>query len=446
VRGETCATLWASDSTWASQSGIPRKFADWWAGEFPDFRVEYAVPNAGFDNLTTTVVQAANGPQCWHWYTGDIWGPAIVHTAAADTPVGATTSPVRLRARYSFDAVNGSGWPTTTYNLGGWGSTNRTYLYITATGRLGLLFYNGTTLIDPGASTNTLPALTAGTEYRFRATLVADDGAGGKTVHYEYSTNGGVSWSSLSGGTPQTQATATLVGDPGGTWYYWIGGWGGNAVAGAKCYGFNVDLHDGTNYYPILPERIDWLQPGDGQTTLSPELEGSPTLFIDNLSSSGSGVTRPTHWLVGTGADYLWDNRHALVIDRGQTFAAVSSSHNDVGASGITLARGLDTLKTTLAGNLGVIPKFVVFTQNPESDTYPYLGPAHQRRQAWLLAYAAASRDAGVDINLMYLEEEDDGQAYIEAGGVHPTVADGYPMQATKFNAAMKYLKDTRAS
>jgi hypothetical protein len=447
VRGETSHVPWFSDSTWRSQSGIPYNFGVWWANEFPNFRVEYRVPNAGSDGFDLTVLQAGPlGRQHWHFNGGAFYGPAMPSATVAEPFVGTTTEMLTVEADWSPDAVNGSGWPTATHYLGGWGSgSQRSYFYISSTGRLGFDFYNGSTIVSGGTSTNQLPALTAGTFYMFRCEVIADNGAGGYSHHYQYSTNGGVTWNSLSGGTPQTQATATVFGDPGGTWFIWLGGWGNNATPGAKSAGFQIYLGTGTERRRLLPSRVDWFQLGDGQTAAGTSLGGSPTLFIDNISSSGSGVTRSTHWLVAQGGDYLFDNKHALIIDRGPRCACFASTHNDYGSNTRQWSKGMDTLKETALLQYGTIPKCVIFTQNPESAAYGNLSGQHARKQADTLAYAAASGDAAVDTFLMITEEEDYDE-YIEPGGVHPNVPDGYALMTTKFNAGMKTLKDTLAS
>lgn len=275
---------------------------------------------------------------------------------------------------------------------------------------------NGSTELS---SSVTLPNLTNGTAYWIRGVLDADNGQGGFTKSFYYSTDEGVTWTQIG----SSQVVAGGTGAIFSTNYAWeIGsrgtGTSAHMYAGTKIY--EVDIRDGfetgqgLTIAPTLPDQ--WEPTGSGVVTFS----GAPIIDIWNCGVSAIPMRKQYEY-----RDMLRPRINALVT-------IVSVGHNDGNQISPDYWKAWDLLLDDIQ-NRNPISTILLTAQNPR---FPGTGTTNEDIAAnayrgRLLEAVARRRGHGfIDIYQLFRDEFTAGtttSTLIASDGAYPTLA-GYTL------------------
>lgn len=291
-------------------------------------------------------------------------------------------------------------------------------------GNYGFAFYLVNNLIrldhSPDGTTElsssvTNPGLTNNTTYWLRATLDADNGAGGFTKRFYQSTDG-TNWTQI--GSDQVVSTgATSIFNTTYSWEIGSRGLGSSATlnAGSKIYEVDIkDGIDGTTIAPTLPDQ--WEPTGTGDVSFS----GSPIIDIWNCSVPGITTRKQYDF-----RDMLRPRINSLV-----TFVALS--HNDNYQTNPDYWKAWDALLDDIIDR-NPITSVVLVAQNPRivgTGTTNENIAAHAYRTRVLEAIAMRRGYGFVDIYQIYQDQFAAGVTtgtLIQSDGVHPNTA-GYTL------------------
>ena len=329
-------------------------------------------------------------------------------------------SDIEIQVEISLDA---GGYPTTSCVLLNWMGSNagRGWFQLGTTGWMQLNWSeddSGTTTKFANSST-TMPTLTAGQKYLFKATLDIDNGASGRDIEFYYSTDSGSSWTQI--GTTVTAAGTTTVFSADG--FYLIQNSRGSApTPGVKFY--STQIYKGIDGQPLLPERIDIWNRNTSSPSNHAALTGAPVLYIDNIANSGWSLE--THIASQT-------NPEVAYIDRSRLFWVLCSSHNDQGKLAQEWGVSADELMAIVMAKSVDDPPIVLITQNTQLDGVAF-SESHNRRMVAQLRVASARNWPVIDVAGAW-RDYGDTTAIMNVDGIHPIAAGSQLTSDTIFEA-----------
>jgi len=433
-RGEDVAAGFVGDSLFFASNGLPTNFAADMAVRYPTHRVELFQAASNMQSITRTVVSEGPSGRRYRGFAASttIGGTMGLNMARADMD-GAAAVEFEGEISLAAGSLNGSGWPNVGQWIVGQGTTgNRNAFYLNPTGVLGVLVTKtggaSTTSLQSSA---TVPAMTADVPVRYRVYFVANNGSNA-TANFYYSTDLGVTWTEV--GTQRTAAAASVARD--GSSAYWIGTPFGQAT-GLEFKIYHAQVRIGTTRDPILPERISLWSVDDGQTSGTPSLGGSPTIYIDQAAQNGATL-KTNGFFTGAGAGDFPTEAYRCWTDHKPEFVVIRSSHNDTGVSPADWETYMDSAVTAVLARYAYDPPILQMTQNPESTSGSgaELAAQHNRRQGDIVTYALKKGRGCVDIYKAFVDANN--ASYISGDGVHPS-SGGYAFEASTFLKLLKF-------
>lgn len=439
-RGESGALLFISDSTGVPTDSWIRNFADYLKSRYPNHRVEFRQIDAdGLNtNTTLTVLQSGYDRQNWTVSPSVTGGNSPIYLSTyLREQMGGRYGGIEIEVAPTSNAVlNVNGYPNSNLELGGtWTSSYAFYLATNTSGRLNLYISDSTSSFRTiTTSTASFPPLSVNTYVRYRALVDTGTDVGSLSAQYFYSTNQGQNWTKI--GTTVTSTSSILSASSNQAWTI------GRALQGTSQTGYkysHFQLLKGSNYEPLIPERIDAFNVVAGATTATPTLTGAPIIYFDVIAVNGASIN-PSGWFSTSLSAAAW----SLLRDRAHDACIISTSHNDVSLGDTAWGIRMDALRNLVSSRCysGTGPSFIHICQNPESADYSAteIREQHNNRQAGIITYASKKGSTAFDAYQAFLDDGRPIQGILvrefatppNKDGVHPTTL-GYQVWSNKF-------------
>lgn len=419
-RGEDGAAVFVGDSTYRDAAALPYQFATALANEYPTHRVILEQAASNMQTVTTTVVQAGPSGERYIEFDADatagVWMSPIMQRLSLDGKTG-----FRVEVGFSLPAgsLNGSGWPSTTAEMTGFGSAgNRSIFYMTSAGILTVQGQGAAAGFANITASAAIPAMVADTRVDFRVDFTATNGANSLATFYR-STDGGETWAMV--GTADRTGTAIVLTHP-ATSYYLGSRLGAPSVASLRFYRCQW-YSTTTTPVPVIPERIDEWFPVVGYTPPVTTIGGSPTIYITQAAQDGATLAA-NGFFTGSGAGDLATEAYRCMRDHLPSFVSINTSHNDGDIRSVDWETFMDAHVTVLNNWFLRDPVILHTTQNPENATAgSEIMRQHRQRQKDILIYASKKGRGCTDIYQAWLDANN--SAYDQVDNVHPSGA-GY--------------------
>ena len=392
--------------------------------EIPDYSVEYRLWDSSTSSYDTKVnMQYGEDGDAYASFDGNTGN----YIATQDSSALSITGDIDIRAKVLFEpGENGtvvSKWYTT--------GSNSYFMYygLAADGTSATIqFYwsaDGSTTLNNASSVFTIPA---DTEIWIRTTLDVDNGGGGYTTAYYYSTDG-TNYTSIS--SVVTSAGTTSIYDS--TTEVEIGGraYGTGTMFEGKVY--EIEIRDGiagevvasANMDQAFPSTISSFKDVEGNTwVLNGDVEvGNGAVGVTILNGSIAGAKSSTFDATVLNA----------MIDTTVDAVIINLGHNE--DANDTYVDQLETFIDSVENYTGNIPVILV-TQNGQTSPRTATQIAAQAvRMDQVRLVAARNNYVLIDSGAVL---DSDPTTYVSTDGVHPTSA-GYDVWADKVSDAIIY-------
>lgn len=399
---QSAAFLALTDSTGAGTDSWPRRLGTALAAAFPTYGCE--------------AIGWVDGSQSYGFPATQLVAPPLGRRhlqCGANTArhPGDGTALVDLDAEFDIDLP---AWPPSAQmavggRYGGAGQIGFV-LYLNTAGTLQLNYsQDGTAVVFCGAS-GVIPSPGANTRFKVKVTLDVNNGSGGNTLTYFYSTDNGATWVTLTGGGVNSGFAGVATLHNPSTFEYELGGRNGGAAPFlGKIYETRISGVIGSQDSVVSRHPDNWIPSGAGVT-----IGGSPMLTVVSGGVGGASVT------------YLNDATRCpkMCLTGYHTLAVIlSCSHNDQGRRGPTYLADWDTWLTRIRTKLPYAA-LAVSTQNRRVSPATWINE-HRFRQDDIRMWAAKNSASLIDAHRAFDESPLSSAQLIQGDGIHPTSAVG---------------------